>query len=134
MTQNYTGSCLCGEVTFKMDNFSQQAANCYCTMCRKFHGAAFGTLVSGAGLEFLSGQAHLKEYVGHNHTTRTFCQNCGSSIGFRGKNVKPEKMEVAIALFDQDIPVKIDAHIFTDYKSNWCDIQGPLPQFEEGRE
>jgi hypothetical protein len=130
----YKGSCLCAEVTFHVTGFSQQAANCYCSMCRKFHGAAYGTLVSVSGLEFLTGKAQLKEFIANNGTTRTFCNQCGSSIGFCVKDAKLEQMEVAIALFDEDIPVKIDAHIYTNYKSCWTDITDPLPQFSEERQ
>ena len=130
----YKGSCLCYNVTFQVNGFSQQAANCYCTMCRKFHGAAFGTLVGVKGLEFLSGKGLLKEFIANNATTRTFCSECGSSIGFRSKGAKVEQMEVAIALFDEDIPLKIDTHIYTNYKACWTKITDQLPQCAEDRE
>lgn len=130
----YQGSCLCSKVTFQVTGFSQQVANCYCSMCRKFHGAAYGTLVGVSGLKFLTGKTQLKEFTASNGTTRTFCKECGSSIGFRVKGATLEQMEVAIALFDEDIPVKTDAHIFTNYKSCWSDISDLLPQFLEGRQ
>ena len=130
----YKGSCLCGLVTFHVNGFSQQAANCYCSMCRKFHGAAYGTLVGVSGLQFLTGKAQLKEFIASNSTTRTFCHKCGTSIGFRVKDARVEQMEIAIALFDEDIPVKIDAHIYTNYQSCWTNISDQLPQFPEGRE
>jgi hypothetical protein len=62
-----------------------------------------------------------------------FCNQCGSSIGFRVKDAKLEQMEVAIALFDEDIPVKTDAHIYTNYKACWTGISDLLPQFIEGQ-
>ncbi|WP_442958652.1 GFA family protein [Photobacterium sp. Hal280] len=49
----YQGSCLCRGVQFSVNGFSEKAANCYCSMCRKFHGAAFGTLVGVQGLNWL---------------------------------------------------------------------------------
>ena len=39
----YTGSCLCGAVQYSVDKIEKQMAHCHCTMCRKFHGAAFAT-------------------------------------------------------------------------------------------
>jgi len=134
MTQNYKGSCLCGGVSFSVTAFSEKAANCYCSMCRKFHGAAFGTLVEVEGLTWLSGRSLLKDYTAPNGTTRTFCGECGSSIGFREKGAAFEAMELAIACFDEAIPVKIDAQIYTRYKNNWCELQGNLPAFPEGRD
>ncbi len=134
MTQNYKGSCLCGGVTFSVTAFSEKAANCYCSMCRKFHGAAFGTLVEVEGLTWLSGRSLLKDYTAPNGTTRTFCGECGSSIGFREEGAAFEEMELAIACFDEAIPVNIDAQIYTRYKNNWCELQGNLPAFPEGRD
>ena len=50
MSTGFKGSCLCGSVRFSVDGFCEKAANCHCSMCRKFHGAAFGTLVGVQGL------------------------------------------------------------------------------------
>ncbi len=133
MNQFYKGSCLCGKATFRVKTFDDKAANCHCTMCRKFHGAAFSTFVSVHGLEWLSGTSFLQDYEAPNQTTRTFCKECGSSLGFRSKDHAPEQMEVSLAVFDQDIPVKIDAHIYTHYKANWHDVSRDLPSHAEGR-
>lgn len=133
MTKAYKGSCLCGEVQFSVIGFSSQVANCHCTMCRKFHGAAFGTLVSVQDLKWLSGKPLLKEFVASNGTTRTFCRQCGSSLGFRVKDASLEQIELAIALFDDYIPVVVDAQIYTDFKANWCELQDDFPTFGEGR-
>jgi hypothetical protein len=133
MSDLYKGSCLCGDVTFVVNSFSEQAANCHCTMCRKFHGAAYGTLVGVAGLKWISGKGLLKEFTAPNGTVRTFCSNCGSSLGFRVKGESLKEIELAISTFDSDIPVVIDAHIFTDDKANWCNLQDDLPKFKQGR-
>ncbi|MZI93064.1 GFA family protein [Vibrio sp. CAIM 722] len=134
MTVIYKGSCLCGQVTFETSGFKDHIANCHCSMCRKFHGAAFGTLSKVKNLTWLSGQELLKDYVAPNGTIRTFCANCGSSIGFRSKGNPLSEIELSLSLFDENIPVKADAHIYTDYKSNWYEITDDLPQYKEGRE
>jgi len=134
MSSDYKGSCLCGSVSYSVEEFSELVANCHCSMCRKFHGAAYATLVGVRGLTWLSGQDCLKEFVASNGTTRTFCSNCGSSIGFRVKGDPLEKIELAIATFDDAIPVKVDAQIYTRYKSNWCELDNKIPAFTEGRE
>ena len=133
MTTLFDGSCLCGNVRFSVTGFSEKVANCHCSMCRKFHGAAFGTLVGVKGLNWVSGKDLLKEFVASNGTTRTFCFNCGSSLGFRVKGEPLENIELAISTFDVDIPVKVDAQIYTAYKANWCGLQQELPAYSEGR-
>ena len=37
------GSCLCGAIRYEIDGPLGAAGHCHCTMCRKAHGAAFGT-------------------------------------------------------------------------------------------
>lgn len=134
MQNEYNGSCLCGKVTYSVNGFSNQVANCHCTMCRKFHGAAFGTLVSVTGLKWLSGKDHLKHYIAANGTSRSFCNNCGSSIGFTSKGASSEEIELAISTFDNDLPIQVDAQIFTQNKANWCALQDGIPTFANARE
>lgn len=133
MTTTYRGSCLCGDVRFSVQGVNPSAANCHCTMCRKFHGAAFGTLVSVSGLRWLAGDSNLKEFVAANGTTRTFCGQCGSSLGFRVRGADATDIELAIATFDDDLPVSVEASIYTHYKANWCDLPAGLPAYGEGR-
>lgn len=131
--KSYKGSCLCGQVSFEVTGFSDQAAACHCTMCRKFHGAAFGTLVEVKGLRWLSGEALLSDYVGDNSTVRKFCSNCGSSLAFLARGASDDQLELAISCFDDEIPVKIDVQIYTDYKANWFDLPENYPYHKEGR-
>jgi len=133
MSKIFKGSCLCGEITFTVTGFSDQAANCHCTMCRKFHGAAYGTLVKVSALKWLSGEGLLQHFTAQNGTARSFCKNCGASLGFRSKGVPIHEMELAIALFDEDIPVIIDAHIYAGYKANWCQPLDNVLTFPAGR-
>lgn len=133
MATEYKGACLCGDITFSVKGFNKKAANCHCSMCRKFHGAAFATLVGVKGLRWLSGEKRLKNYIAQNGTIRTFCNTCGSSLGFRVADTPIEDIELAIATFDDDIPVKVDAQIYTNYKANWCQLQADLPAFSDQR-
>ena len=45
-----------------------------------------------------------------------------------------ENIELAIATFDDEIPIQIDAQIYTSYKANWTQLQHDVPAFQEGRE
>ena len=133
MVQRYRGSCLCGQIVFDVTGFSDEVAACHCTMCRKFHGAAFGTLVEVQGLRWLSGKALLKDYAGDNGTVRKFCNHCGTSLAFLARGLGDDQLELAISMFDDEIPIKIDVHIYTDYKANWFDPPGDIQHHKEGR-
>lgn len=102
-------------------------------MCRKFHGAAFGTLVQVKGLTWNSGEEYIRQYKASNGTVRSFCAQCGSSIGFQSAKDSSGDIEIAISLFDEDIPVKVDAQIFTKNKANWCKLYEELPSYKESR-
>lgn len=86
-------------------------------MLPDWYAAAFGTLVSANGLKWLPGQAHLQHFQAANGTVRTFCNHCGSSLGFL--NARGGDIELAIATFYDPLPVHVSAHIYTDYCANW---------------
>jgi len=110
-------------------------AHCHCTMCRKFHGAAFSTYgeVKVENFCWLQGEEFLKKYLAPNGTERQFCKNCGSSLTFKPANNRGEVIEFSLGTLDDDIEQKPDAHVFTDKCANWFTITDDLPQFKAGR-
>ncbi len=129
------GTCLCGSISFEVDEIRPQMGHCHCTMCRKFHGAAFATFGEALVEHFrwLSGEHLLKTYVAENGTQRQFCENCGSSLRFIPANDTSKFVEFSLGALDSDIPLKPDAHIFTDYSASWYEITDDLPQHKEHR-
>ena len=136
MTEHYKGSCLCGRIRFEVDQFEPQTGNCHCSMCRKFHGAAYATLAEARREHFrwTAGVNLLKGYTADNGTTRSFCKNCGSSLTFASLNADPDLVEIALGCFDDEVPVKPDAHIYVASGAKWALPQDDLPQYETGRD
>ena len=132
----YRGSCLCGAVRFEVDEFLPRTGNCHCSMCRKFHGAAYATIAetTRAHFRWTSGEEALKGFTADNGTTRRFCRHCGSSLTFFSPNADPELVEISLGCFDDEVPVKPDAHIFVDSGANWAKPDDDLPQFAAGRD
>lgn len=129
----YQGSCLCSKVTFEVKKFKHAIAHCHCNMCQKFHGAAFSTFaeVALADLNWLSGHELITSYQAKNDTTRQFCRECGSSLTFSSKyNRKDKTLEIAIAALDA-LPNKLDvnAHIFTESKVKWLNLNDDIPKY-----
>ncbi len=135
MTDPYHGSCLCGVVEYEVDEFLSHVAHCHCSMCRKFHGAAFATIagVSRSKFRWVSGEEALKGYTAENGTTRTFCKHCGSSLTFTSPRASNDVVEIALGTVDGDIPVEPNAHIFVGSGANWVAISDDLPRYREGR-
>jgi hypothetical protein len=136
MTEHYKGSCLCGKIRFEVDHFAPQTGNCHCSMCRKFHGAAYATIAEAKREHFrwTTGADLLKGYTADNGTTRSFCSNCGSSLTFASPNADPDLIEIALGCFDDEVPVHPDAHIYVASGAKWALPQDDLPQYEAGRD
>lgn len=135
MPQSYSGSCLCGVVNFEIDEFLPEAAHCHCSMCRKFHGAAYATIagVSRSNFRWLSGEDALREYTAENGTIRTFCSHCGSGLVFYSPRAPTDVIEIALGTVDGEIPVEPNAHIFVGSGANWAMPGDDWPCYDEGR-
>ncbi|CZF85735.1 GFA family protein [Grimontia marina] len=133
---SYKGQCLCGQIQYEVIHIEPKMGHCHCSMCRKFHGAAFATFgeAKEEDFRFTKGKDKLKVYVAENDTKRTFCENCGSSLLFEAANSDGSLVEFTLGTLETDVPLKPDAHIFKKFKAQWYDITDELPQFDEGRE
>lgn len=131
----YHGSCLCGAVHYQVTHIEPLMAHCHCSMCRKFHGAAFATFgeAKNENFHWLKGEDLLTTFVAGNGTTRRFCSRCGSSMTFRASTGQEQVIEFSLATLDTPIVERPDAHIYTDYKADWFEIADQLPQHPESR-
>ena len=132
----YRGGCLCAAIRFEVDEFGPHTGNCHCSMCRKFHGAAYATIAEAKRSHFrwISGEELIKGYTAENGTTRSFCSNCGSSLTFASPKADPDLVEIALGCFDDEVPVRPDAHIYVASGAKWGLPEDDLPQFEAGRD
>lgn len=126
------GSCLCGKVKFKIDGLLQNIANCHCSMCRKFHGAAFGTYGTAVSLNWVSGEELIKIYKSSEKAERGFCSNCGSSIYYKPANPN-SPWEIALGVLDQEPNYPVNADIYCSSRATWSENMQNLPQYSEGR-
>ncbi len=131
----YKGQCLRGEIKYEVDEIKSQMGHCHCSMCRKFHGAAF-SIFGEADVKifrWVEGKDQLKGYVANNGSVRQFCQNCGSSMTFAESGEVNNIIEFSLGTLDSDIDIFPNAHIYTDSKANWVDIKDDLPQHKKAR-
>lgn len=135
MNTPYRGQCLCGAVRYEVDAFSTRMGHCHCSMCRKFHGAAFATYGEAKASDFrwLQGEAELASYRAGNGTTRRFCRHCGSSMTFASASGPDDVVEIALGTLDSNLDLSPDAHIYVGSKASWSEILDDLPQYVEGR-
>jgi hypothetical protein len=123
------GSCLCGDVRFEISGALSGASHCHCTMCRKAHGAAFGTYAAARAADFriLSGEDRIARYRSSPGIVRTFCARCGSTLQWLRES-KPEIVDIALGVLDDDPGVRPASHIYVASKAPWHEITDRLPQ------
>lgn len=79
----FTGNCLCGQVSYKAEGEPMFQANCHCTDCRKATGASFATLVFlKEDHVTISGELKSFEHsaASGNQMIKQFCPICGSQM------------------------------------------------------
>ena len=125
------GSCQCGKVTFRVDSDTPYPYQfCFCSICRKTTGGAFGCNIMGK-METLKirGARHLKRYHarmrsrGHkprlSEGWRVFCGACGTHLWLEDKRW-PEGVWPNAGAIDTELPVP-PSYVFlmTRYKPAW---------------
>jgi hypothetical protein len=120
------GSCLCGAVAYNAAGPIESASHCYCTMCRKQHGAAAGTYanVARAGLTIERGDAFIVEYASSAHGRRAFCRQCGSTLFWRSEET-PERISVTLGTLDVPFTEPVGVELYTDTKPAWLPTKNP---------
>ena len=124
-------SCLCGDVRFEISGEPSGASHCHCSMCRKAHGAAFGTYAAVQASDFrvVSGADRIMRYRSSPGIVRTFCARCGSTLQWLRES-KPDIVDVALGILDDDPGVRPDRHIYVASKAPWHEIADRLPQHD----
>jgi hypothetical protein len=104
--------------------------HCHCSMCRKVHGAAFGSFLhaDGRGFRWVSGEAQVERYASSPGNVRAFCKVCGANLPV----LEDEGAHVIIPAggLDDDPGVRPIVHIHTASKAPWFEISDALPRFE----
>ena len=126
------GSCLCGSVRYEVLGKLPRIVHCHCRMCRKAHGAAFGSYseVRAEDFRIVSGEDDIEAYESSAGVRRTFCRKCGSTLQFLTAK-RPAMVDLAVGTLDDDPGVKPAHHIFVGSKAPWFDITDGLPQYTE---
>lgn len=127
----HKGSCLCGEITYEIHGDLVDVLSCHCSMCRKFHGAAFRTraAVQTADFRWLTGEHLLTHYESSPGEHKTFCSVCGSKMVTRFDG-NTEWYGFPLGSLDTDPGVKPARHIYVGSKAPWYAIADVLPRYD----
>ncbi|GGA61025.1 aldehyde-activating protein [Pelagibacterium lentulum] len=126
------GSCLCGAVTYAVEDAFRYALNCHCTDCRRATGSAFKPLagIEAEKLSLTSGSGNVLRYGGEGpeESHDVHCATCGSllySIVQKGT-----RANVSLGTLLDAPSIRPSMHIFVGSKAPWYEITDDLPQHE----
>jgi hypothetical protein len=128
-----TGSCGCGAVTFAISAPLVAAAYCHCTRCQKRTGTAAqaSAKVEPGTVTITTGEELLRDWTPLGGLGKTFCTLCGSHLFGRDRDTGEVRI-VRMAAIDGDPGVRPAAHQFVAYAPPWEELRDDgLPRFDE---
>lgn len=124
-----SGRCQCGHVAWQLDADITFMSHCHCSICRRIHGAAFGTFAHGSASAFhwSAGEEAIARYESSPGVFRCFCRICGSQVPV----IERDEVCIPAGGIDGDPGARPTRHIFVGSKAPWHEINDSLPRFEE---
>lgn len=127
----HKGSCLCGDVQFKISGSFAGFYLCHCRYCQKDTGTAHAANVftQGAQLSWLTGADEVTVFArpGSRHQ-KSFCRLCGSALPSQQSK---DAWMIPAGSLDTALNIPPTAHIFTASKPTWDKNLEHIPQFDK---
>lgn len=125
-----TGRCLCGDITYQVDNAPAVTGVCHCKNCQRQAGSAFSTLAGVPAAEFhVSGTLSVyedRDTDSGNPVQRCFCGRCGSPI-YSALGAQPDTLFLKTGTLDDTSQFKPQFHVWCDSKQNWVTLDEGVP-------
>lgn len=127
MTDEHSGGCLCGKVSYRTRGPLRGVVYCHCTQCRRQTGHYLAaTDVDDQHIE-IQGSAHMGWYAASDFAKRGFCRECGSILFWKRNG--SERISVTAGSFHEPTGLKSQCHIFVADKGDYYDLDDALPKF-----
>ncbi|AOB33183.1 aldehyde-activating protein [Bordetella sp. H567] len=125
-----SGSCLCGQVRYTVEDRFEYAMNCHCSQCRRATGSAFKAFAGIAlgRLALVPGTARTMIHGDPTATHDVHCGTCGSLLYSVVRD--GAYAHVAMGTLVDTPSIRPSMHIFVGSKAGWYEITDGLPQHE----
>ena len=127
----YSGSCLCGAVSYQASVEPHYQFNCHCRDCQRSSGSGSAAVFAANRSDvYLTGKTSSYASTGDSgkSVTRHFCPNCGSPL-FSDVQVLPDLIFMRIVSLDDPSQIRPGMHIYCDSSQVWDRPNDPLPKF-----
>lgn len=135
MSKILKGECLCGAVSFELEDDFKAFYQCHCRQCQQLTGSAFASnlFTSPGNIRWTDGREYVSSYV---HPSRdfsnSFCAACGSALPFETKS--GESLIVPAGSLRDQPSTQPQANIFVSEEACWLKAGADAPQFSEFQE
>lgn len=124
------GSCLCGQIKFRVRGKIRGVGSCHCSKCRKVSGtngnAVF--LVPAEDFQWLSAEPDIAQFAFTNGWGTDRCSRCGSPLP---ANHDGKQFWVPAGLMDDPLDTNIKQHIFCASRADWDQEAENARHFDE---
>lgn len=129
---NVAGSCLCGQVSYRVKGPERVFQYCHCSRCRKTTGSAHASniIVDPDQFEWTAGENHVGRYEHPEakHFAVSFCTRCGSTLPWLTKSGR--SVVVPAGSLDEDPGIRPRHNIFLARKAPWYVTADTILQYE----
>ena len=125
-----TGSCFCGAIAAEMRGDPSWICYDHDDDCRRALGGPLTVWIGYRPHAFQLLRGSPKAFSRTRGVIRTFCADCGSSIGYSDAGL-PDELYVAIGFMDQPERFPPQAHAYWSMRLPWLTIADALPK-EDG--
>ena len=117
-----TGNCLCGTVTFEIDNDFENFQLCFCTQCQKTTGSAHASnlFTDPKNITWHTGMEDIVRFdLEGRRISNSFCSKCGSRVPFL--SLSGEVLAVPAGSLNGKPSIAPKANIFWPERADWYD-------------
>ena len=123
------GSCLCGAVSFEVDQELSAPDACHCTQCRRHSGHVFASTNVARERLTVRGEESVRWFRSSDKARRGFCSNCGSSLFW--DPLELDYVAVAMGAFEKPTGTSLAVHIWVTDKGDYYEIGDLVPREPE---
>jgi hypothetical protein len=123
MAEDLGGSCLCGQVSFRVSGPFRAFYTCHCHRCRKATGSsnAANIFAPSSSVSWLSGEHLVTQFAlaDADFFNAAFCRVCGAPVPRRARS--GDFVIVPAGCLDDEPPMPPDRAIFWSERASWYD-------------
>lgn len=116
--KQFTGSCLCRQVSYRIEGVLRQVMACHCSQCRKTSGHYVAATQTDTKRLRITG--NVTWYRSSAHARRGFCAVCGSNLFWQSGD--RERTSVFAGTLDGQTGLRITQQIHVESKGDYYDL------------